>query len=141
MINNDNNNSDNNNDDVDNRDIYDHGQFLYPDADDIEELEDVFHFVDTGIQGLGEKGSSRTGLPQSQTRLPQSRALDDEEDCKVKDVDETAGKVIGQDQKLYDKWKQIFGQGQAKEGFNMNVDEEPSSEKQNLYAPFTSELD
>lgn len=56
-------------------------------------------------------------------------------------MDETAGKVIGQDQKLYNKWKQIFGQEQAKEGFNMNVDEEPSSEKQNPYAPFTSELD
>ena len=67
--NNDNNNSDNNNDDVDNRDIYDHGQFLYPDADDIEELEDIFHFVGTGIQGFGEEGSNRTGLPQSQTRL------------------------------------------------------------------------
>ena len=53
--NNNNNNSDNNNDDVDNRDIYDHGQFLYPDADDIEDLEDVFHFVGTGIQGLERK--------------------------------------------------------------------------------------
>jgi hypothetical protein len=129
----------NNNDDADNREIPDHGQHLYPDADHIEEPEDIFHFV--GIQDLGDEGSNGTGLPRSQTRLPQSRALDDEEDCKVEDVDETAGKVIGQDQKLYDKWKQIFGQGQAKEGFNMNVDDEPSSEKQNPYAPFTSELD
>lgn len=53
-------------------------------------------------------------------------------------MDETAGKIIGQDQKLYDRWKQIFGQG---ESFNMDVDGEPGMEKQNPYAPFTSELD
>lgn len=118
---------------------------LYP----IEEPENTFHFVDIqGVQGIGDAGPGRSTSLNS-TRLPQSRALDEEEDCQVEDVDETAGKVIGQDQKLYDKWKRIFGQGQAKGSFDMDVDEEPcmdvaeepGMEKRNPYAPFTAELD
>jgi hypothetical protein len=43
-----------------------------------------------------------------QTRPPQSRALDDEDNQQVVDVDETAGKVVGHNVNLYDKWKQML---------------------------------
>ena len=109
------------------------GEGFHPELDSVppelppfEEAEDIFHFVGTT--------SSR------RTRPPQSRALYEEDDQQVVEVDKTAGKVIGQDQKLFDKWNQIFGHGTRKESLNMDVDEEPGA-KPNPYAPFTSELD
>ena len=86
---------------------YDGG--IHPDKDDgpavlqhMAETEDIFHFVN--IQGDGDIEPT----PLKQTHLPQSRALDDEDDQQVVDVDETAGKMVGHDVKLYDKWKQMF---------------------------------
>src|ERR1700734_754467 len=76
--------NDDNDNEEENGEAFDHGGhgFLYPDADDdgppeldaIEEPEDVFHFVGTGLS-----------TSSNRTRLPQSRALDEEDDQQVED--------------------------------------------------------
>jgi hypothetical protein len=101
---------------------------------ELEETGNIFHFI--GIQSLG--GRTWAIYCFKPKLLYQSCALDEEDDQRVEDVDKTAERVIGQDQKLYDRWKQIFGQN---ESFNMDVDGKPAVEKQNPYTPFTSELD
>ena len=76
--------------------------------DNLPKPENIFHFLN--IDGFGEAGPGPSTM-LNQTCQTQSQALNEDDDQRVEDVDRTAGKVFGKDQKLYDKMKTDFGAG------------------------------
>ncbi|KAF9456634.1 hypothetical protein BDZ94DRAFT_1140622, partial [Collybia nuda] len=66
--------------------------------------------------------------------------LDDDKDSQqVEDIDYSAGQVIRMSDNLHEQWRQIFQlNGPDSEG---DISMEPNPEGDDLYSPFSSELD
>jgi len=102
-----------------------------------DEEEDFFYFVDIGEEEMVDVSIGEDGLgplTTSHRRRPMERVLDEDDDSQVKEeyTANRAGKCIRMDSTLHDRWKQHFGSSSATEA---------SSNQDNPYAPFASELD
>ena len=112
--------------------------------DDFMEYDDLFHFVPLSstpppMPEIGEAGLGPSSSAAMDARCLQHRVLDDEDDSRVEDVYEGAGRVVRMNQTLHEKWKRQFasefdGDGDAA----MDDGTAPTS---NTFYPFASEMD
>jgi hypothetical protein len=100
------------------------------------DYEDFFHFIGgaetPSNPGIGEAGP---GPSTATHRQASHRLLDDEDDIRVEIIHPTAGRVIRMKETLHEVWRERFGTIDGEGDVVM------SDSKENLYAPFASELD
>ena len=109
--------------------------------DDIEWDDNLFDFVPLPGEdvALGEAGPGPSTVAAAAARL-RHRVLDDDDDTRVEDVFEGAGKVIRMHQTLHQRWKELFQENGAGDGDVIMEDPTPGN-KVNAFYPFASELD
>lgn len=125
-----------------------------PDDVFLEELmdkdeDDIFHFIaedppqpeplepepQIGEAGPGPTTASNRGDPN--TSNLNRRVLDDNDDSRVQDFDESAGHVIRMSDPLHEAWRKKFGRSDP----DVDPDVDTAHAEQSQYAPFASELD
>jgi hypothetical protein len=70
----------------------------------------------------------------------QRRCLDEDDDDRHEEEDVGAGKVIGMDEHVRNRWHQLFREQDGDGDVVMRTDD-GAADKDNIYAPFASEMD
>jgi hypothetical protein len=109
--------------------------------DEIQESDDLFHFIPIPIPSagdveIGEAGPGPSTAASTSQRQQNYRALDDDDDSRVEDDFVGAGRVIRMNETLHERWRKQFRKDR-----DGDVEMGDSTSSDNSFYPFASELD